>query len=82
MFDDNIAFALMADNATKSTYGANIPLAHKLAYVLPYATYHESRVNWRPLFFAKYFKPVADAATTAEAIKILTSPPFHRGLQE
>eukprot|EP00935_MAST-01C_sp_MAST-1C-sp1_P002283 g2283.t1 len=80
MFDDNIAFALMADDATKSTYGANIPLAHKLAYVLPYATYHESRVNWRPLFFAKYFKPVADAATTAEAIKILTSPPFHSGL--
>jgi hypothetical protein len=81
MFDDNIAFALMSDNATKTTYGSNIPMAYKLAYILPYASYHESRANWRPLFFAKYFKPVADATTTAEAIKILTSAPYHRGLK-
>ena len=54
MLDDNIAFALMADNATAHTFGKRVPLLHKLAYILPYATFHESRANWRPLFFAKY----------------------------
>ena len=24
-----------------------------LAYVLPYASYHEARANWRPLLYAK-----------------------------
>ena len=34
--------------------------AAKLAYVLPYAAYHEARQNWRPLFFAKFFGKLAN----------------------
>ena len=72
MFDDNIAFALMADNA--SAYSAKIPLSVKLAYGLPYASYHESRVNWRPLFFAKFFQLVVGSTSTHEAITHLAAP--------
>jgi hypothetical protein len=72
MFDDNIAFALMADNA--SAYAAKLPLAVKLAYGLPYASYHESRTNWRPLFFAKFFQLVQGATSTQEAMARLVAP--------
>lgn len=51
MLDDNIAFALMAWNASSVT--PRPPLRVAFAYLLPYATYHESRANWRPLFFCQ-----------------------------
>ena len=40
MLEDVVAFALMADRA--APFSATIPLATKLAYLLPYASYHES----------------------------------------
>jgi hypothetical protein len=72
MFDDNIAFALMADNAT--SFSQKLPLPLKLSYGLPYASYHEARVNWRPLFFAKFFQLIAGAISTQEAISRLVAP--------
>ena len=72
MFEDNIAFALMADNA--STFSQPVPLAVKLSYGLPYASYHESRVNWRPLFFAKFFQLVVGTTSTQEAMAHLVAP--------
>lgn len=72
MFDDNIAFTLMANNA--SAFASKIPLHLRLAYTLPYASYHEARVNWRPLFFAKFFQLVQTASTTHEAISMLVAP--------
>ena len=42
MLDDNIAFALMAWNA--SGLFPRPPVRLALAYLLPYATYHESRI--------------------------------------
>jgi hypothetical protein len=39
MLDDNVAFALMADRA--AAWSSTIPLATKLSYLLPYASYHE-----------------------------------------
>jgi len=73
MFDDNIAFALMANKACfplsddphlttpcvsqAAPYSSKVPLAIKLAYVLPYASFHEPRNNWRPLFFSKCVNP-------------------------
>mmetsp|Transcript_78762 Transcript_78762/g.228682 ORF Transcript_78762/g.228682 Transcript_78762/m.228682 type:complete len:320 (-) Transcript_78762:92-1051(-) len=65
MLDDNIAFALMAWNASRLHPRPPAPLA--LMYLLPYATYHEARANWRPLFFAKYFE-LASASTTSKAV--------------
>ena len=62
MFDDTIVFSLMALNA--SAWITNIPLDVKLTYILPYASYHEARSNWRPLFFAKFYELVANATTT------------------
>ena len=55
MFDDNIAFAMMADNAT--SFASSIPLGVRLAYTLPYSSFYEPRNNWRPLFFAKVLFP-------------------------
>ena len=72
MFDDQIAFALMANNASKFT--RNIPLSIRLPYILPYAGYHEARVNWRPLFFAKYFQLIENATSTHEAMSQLVAP--------
>lgn len=72
MLDDVIAFALMADKAAR--WSTSVPLATKLAYVLPYASYHESRQNWRPLFFAKFFGLVANATTVGEAWGRLLAP--------
>lgn len=72
MLEDNIAFALMADRATP--WAVSLPLGLKLAYLLPYASYHESRQNWRPLFFAKFFPVVAGARSTTEALGRLVSP--------
>ena len=72
MLDDNIAFSLMADRA--APWSSTIPLATKLAYLLPYAGYHESRQNWRPLFFAKFFGIVANATSVEEAISRLIAP--------
>ena len=72
MLDDVVAFALMADRAAPWTSG--IPLAVRLAYGLPYGGYHESRQNWRPLFFAKFFPLVANATSTEEALGRLVAP--------
>ena len=79
MLDDNIAFSLMAYNSSR--FAARVPLALWLHYVLPYATYHESRVNWRPLFFAKYIPALAGAESSADAVAKLTHTPFHDGLR-
>jgi hypothetical protein len=72
MLDDNVAFWLMAENATR--FGKSIPDKIKMAYTLPYATFHEARSNWRPLLFAKFFQLVVTATTTAEAIAMLAGP--------
>jgi len=72
MLEDVVAFALMADRA--APFSATIPLATKLAYLLPYASYHESRQNWRPLFYAKFFSLVANATTVEEALGRLLAP--------
>jgi len=72
MFDDQIAFALMAFNA--SEFADSIPLEIRLSYVLPYASYHEARVNWRPLFFAKFYSIVQGAQSTADVMRRLVSP--------
>lgn len=45
-----------------------------IADILPYASYHESRVGWRPLFFAKFFALVENAKTTGEAMAALVAP--------
>ena len=39
----------------------------KFAYLLPYASYHEARTNWRPLLYAKHFRFVACGARGARA---------------
>jgi hypothetical protein len=72
MFDDNIAFAMMADRV--NTWSNNIPLSVRMAYTLPYASYQESRQNWRPLFFAKFFQIVQGAASPEDAFERLISP--------
>jgi hypothetical protein len=72
MLDDHIAFALMADKA--APWSDSVPIAAKLAYVLPYAAYHEARQNWRPLLFAKFFAAAASAPTVAAAVQELISP--------
>ena len=72
MLDDTIAFALMADRA--APWSASIPMDAKLAYILPYAGYHESRQNWRPLFFAKFFQLVANATSVEEVVARLVAP--------
>ena len=72
MLDDVIAFALMADHA--APWSARIPLAIRLAYILPYGSYHESRQNWRPLFFAKFFGLVANATSVEDAWGRLLAP--------
>ena len=72
MLDDHIAFALMADAA--APWSSSVPLAAKLAYILPYAAYHESRQNWRPLLFAKFFGAAAGAPTVADAVSRLIAP--------
>ncbi|CAE8689458.1 unnamed protein product [Polarella glacialis] len=69
MLDDNIAFALMALNASKLE--PTPPAKVLFAYLLPYATYHESRSNWRPLFFAKYFALAAHATSSREVLDTL-----------
>eukprot|EP00658_Telonema_sp_P-2_P054525 TRINITY_DN4337_c0_g1_i2.p1 TRINITY_DN4337_c0_g1~~TRINITY_DN4337_c0_g1_i2.p1 ORF type:complete len:302 (-),score=44.74 TRINITY_DN4337_c0_g1_i2:303-1208(-) len=69
MLDDTIAFTLMSMNA--SQWSKSLPLALRLSYVLPYASYHETRSNWRPLFFAKYFALVENATSTTEAMSRL-----------
>eukprot|EP00747_Dinoflagellata_sp_TGD_P197810 gnl/TRDRNA2_/TRDRNA2_69628_c0_seq1.p1 gnl/TRDRNA2_/TRDRNA2_69628_c0~~gnl/TRDRNA2_/TRDRNA2_69628_c0_seq1.p1 ORF type:complete len:440 (+),score=49.53 gnl/TRDRNA2_/TRDRNA2_69628_c0_seq1:56-1375(+) len=69
MLDDNIAFALMAWQA--SPVRPRPPLPVVLSYLLPYADYHESRANWRPLFFAKLFSLVADASTAESTVQAL-----------
>ena len=72
MFDDTLAFALMADHS--NTWSTSIPLDVRLTYILPYSGYHESRQNWRPLFFAKFYSIVADAQSPAEAMRRLIAP--------
>lgn len=72
MCDDNVAFWLMAENAT--LFGDRIPSQVKLGYTLPYANFHEARTNWRPLLFAKFFSLVAGARSTREAMALLAAP--------
>ncbi len=72
MLEDHIAFALMADRA--APWSSRLPLATKLSYLLPYASYHESRQNWRPLLFAKFFAVVANATSAREAMERLIAP--------
>ena len=72
MFDDNIAFALMAD--ASNTWSNDIPLNIRLSYILPYATYQESRQNWRPLFFAKFYQLIEGATSAEEAFEMLVAP--------
>merc|ERR1719450_1875205 len=69
MLDDNVAFALMAWNC--SSLSPRPPLEVALPYLLPYATFHESRSNWRPLFFAKYIASVAGVATAKGVVEAL-----------
>ena len=73
MLDDQLAFAVMADAA--AGWSRTLPLAAKLAYILPYATTHESRQNWRPLFFAKYVRLVQGATTVEQAMNRLLAAP-------
>ena len=70
MLDDVAAFAVMAD----SIVTFNVTLAQKLTYILPYASYHEARTNWRPLLFAKHVAFTYGATTTAEAMARLVAP--------
>ena len=72
MFDDNIVFAMMADTA--NGWSKSIDLNIRMAYTLPYASYQESRQNWRPLFFAKFFQIVEGAASPEEAFERLVAP--------
>lgn len=72
MLDDQIAFALMADAAAPWAHA--LPLGLRLAYGLPYAGYHESRQNWRPLLYGKFFSIVADALSIEEALGRLLAP--------
>eukprot|EP00729_Bicosta_minor_P011397 gene11397-5596_t len=74
MLDDNIAFALLADAA--APFSKNIPLSLRLAYILPYASFHEPRNNWRPLFFSKYFNLSSHATTTIGAMQTLLPGAF------
>jgi len=46
----------------------------KLAYILPYASFHESRQNWRPVMFSKFFSLVATMNSTASALRAIISP--------
>ena len=73
MLDDQLAFALMADAA--AGWAGSLPLSAKLAYILPYATTHESRQNWRPLFFAKFVHLVRGATTVEQAMDRLLADP-------
>ena len=79
MLDDNVAFALMA--RARWRYAAALPARLYLAYVLPYASYHEARANWRPLLYAKHRDAVsasaaaaAPNASTADAVAALVAP--------
>ena len=63
MLDDNVAFALMA--RARWRYAAALPARLYLAYVLPYASYHEARANWRPLLYAKHRDAVSASAAAA-----------------
>jgi hypothetical protein len=70
--DDTVAFTLMADNS--SAFFANVPLQVKLRYLLPYASYHEARTNWRPMMFARFKGLVDGAQSTVEAMTRLITP--------
>lgn len=69
MLDDNLAFALMAWNA--SSLWPRPPLEVVYPYFLPYASYHEARTNWRPPFFAKFFRLVEGLKTSQEVVDAL-----------
>lgn len=69
MLDDNIAFALMANNA--SAFSRKLPLPLRLAYVLPYSSFHEPRNNWRPLFFSKFYNVTSETTSTIAAMQAL-----------
>jgi transglutaminase-like putative cysteine protease len=72
MLDDTVAFSLMVAEA--APWAASVPLSTFFHYVLPYASYHESRVNWRPSFFGRFFALVENASSTAEAMNNLVTP--------
>ena len=67
---------LRADGARAAAHARRpCPARLYLAYVLPYASYHEARANWRPLLYAKHRDAVrasrgrgrADARRTTRA---------------
>lgn len=66
MLDDNIAFTLMALEA--SALDPEPPLEVRLGYLLPYAAFHEARANWRPIFFAKFFGLAQGLTSTREMV--------------
>jgi len=72
MLDDNIAFVMMA--LRQVPWADTLPLDLVMPYILPYATFHESRVNWRPVFFAKFFDLISTANSTTEAMAMLVAP--------
>ena len=84
MFEDNIAFTLMAIRA--APWATKLPVALQHAYLLPYGSFHEARVNWRPLLFAKFRAIIDDKnnlkggggnggiVTTRDAMAALVAP--------
>eukprot|EP00929_Paragymnodinium_shiwhaense_P075772 TRINITY_DN38784_c0_g2_i1.p1 TRINITY_DN38784_c0_g2~~TRINITY_DN38784_c0_g2_i1.p1 ORF type:complete len:453 (+),score=65.79 TRINITY_DN38784_c0_g2_i1:75-1433(+) len=71
MLDDNIAFTLMALNM--SALSPRPPLPVLLSYLLPYASYHEARSNWRPIFFAKYAQVSSGLRRSRDVVDALIS---------
>ena len=59
----------MADKAAR--FSENLPLSKKLNFILPYATFHESRVNWRPLMFSKFFGSASSSCWHTELQSVL-----------
>jgi transglutaminase-like putative cysteine protease len=72
LLDDTASFTIMALHA--APWARQLPRAAQFAYLLPYSTYRESLSSWRPLYFARFFQRVANASSTAEAMKLLTQP--------
>lgn len=62
----------MALNASK--FAGVLDRKLLLPYVLPYANFHEARVNWRPLLFEKLFKRVENSENSVDAMSRLAAP--------
>jgi hypothetical protein len=77
MLEDNIIVGLMALRAG-SAWTTALPVGLQLAYVFPYASFHEARSNWRPMMFAKYFPLVNASRNTADVVASLVAPNVSR----